>query len=40
MTEKASRKFSLPAPGPESPRQPLKKTLTCLNEEYKGDLGG
>ena len=39
MTKTASRKFSLPAPGPESPRQPLKKTLTSVNEEHKGDFG-
>ena len=39
MTEKASRKFSLPAPAPESPRQSLKKTLTSVNQEHKGDFG-
>ena len=38
MTEKASRKLSLPAP-PVSPRQPLKKTSTTPSKEYKGDIG-
>jgi hypothetical protein len=38
MTEKASRKLSLPA-SPVSPRQPLKKTFTTPSKEYKGDIG-
>ena len=37
MTEKASRKLSLPAPL-VSPLQLLKKTLTTLSKEYNENL--